>query len=114
MMNVTSSPSCSCAVPIHRCGEPCKLFGRSGCLEYCTKVSGDSSFLILAGRTLRSHRTGGMLKRITCAPRQFICVARYGPLFNSQTFSQHVNVLALRPPRNDAAGWEDPFLSGTL
>ena len=64
---------------------------------------------------LRSHRTEGMLKMITCAPRQFICVARYGPLFNSQTFfSQHVNVLALRPSRNDVAGWEDLFLSGTL
>ena len=84
-------------------------------MGHCTKVSGDSSLVIVTGRTLRTHRTGGMLKMITCAPRQFICVARYGPLLNSQGFfSQRVNVLALRPPRNDAAGWEDLFLSGTL
>ena len=30
------------------------------------------------------------------------------------TLHGHVDVLALRPPRDNDAGWEDLFLSGTL
>src|SRR6266702_89276 len=29
----------SCVVNDHLCGEPCKLLGKRGCLEECTKVS---------------------------------------------------------------------------
>ncbi|KAF8549816.1 hypothetical protein OG21DRAFT_1447416 [Imleria badia] len=29
-----------CSVNIHLCGAPCKLLGKNGCLEGCTKVSG--------------------------------------------------------------------------
>ncbi|KAF9231816.1 hypothetical protein BU15DRAFT_81945 [Melanogaster broomeanus] len=29
-----------CAVSLHLCGAPCKLLGKSGCLEECSKVSG--------------------------------------------------------------------------
>ncbi len=80
-------------------------------MDHCTKVSEDSYFLIVPGRSLRTHRTWGMPKMITCAPRRFIRVARYGPLFNSQGFFLNcVNVLALRPSRNGATGWKDLFL----
>jgi len=44
-MDATFSPSCSCVVTAHLCGEPCKLFGKRGCLEDCTKVGGDNRFL---------------------------------------------------------------------
>jgi len=43
--NATFSPSCSCVVNAHLCGEPCKLSGKRGCLEDCTKVSGHYRFL---------------------------------------------------------------------
>ncbi|KAH9164611.1 hypothetical protein EDB89DRAFT_2247116 [Lactarius sanguifluus] len=32
----------SCVVNAHLCGEPCKLLGRRGCLDECTKVAGHS------------------------------------------------------------------------
>jgi len=33
-----------CVVTAHLCGEPCKLLGRRGCLEDCTKVSDVTAF----------------------------------------------------------------------
>jgi len=110
-MNVTFSPSCSCAVPVHRCGEPCKLFGRRGCMDHCTKVREDSYFLIVPGRSLRTHRTWGMPKMITCAPRRFIRVARYGPLFNSQgLFSQRCECASPAPSKEWCYRVERPIL----
>jgi hypothetical protein len=39
------SSSRRCVVTAHLCGEPCKLSGRRGCLEDCTKVSCCDRFL---------------------------------------------------------------------
>jgi hypothetical protein len=39
---------------------------------------------LLIDQSLNSHRSWGMLTMTTtCAQRQFICVARYGPIFNN-------------------------------
>ena len=43
--DATFSLSRSCVVTAHLCGEPCKLSGRRGCLEDCTKVSCRNRFL---------------------------------------------------------------------
>jgi hypothetical protein len=33
-----SHQECRCIVSVHLCGDPCKLLGRRGCLDDCTKV----------------------------------------------------------------------------
>jgi hypothetical protein len=69
----------------------------------------------LTSSCLRTRRSWDTLKKtITCVLRRFICVERYGIILIARISLHDVILLALRPPRNNDARWEDLFLSGTL
>lgn len=80
-------------------------------MDHCTKVSEDSYFLTVTSGSLRTHRTWGMPKMITRAPRQFIRVARYGPLFNSHgLFSKLCECFSPAPSKKWCCRVERPTL----
>jgi hypothetical protein len=96
MNNATFSSACSCVVTAHLCGEPCKLLGRRGCLEDCTKVSDVTAFSSFV--FLHIHRSSNMLRMITCALRSSICVARYGLIvLNATVFCDDKKLVAMCP-----------------
>src|ERR1700735_3537289 len=60
-----------CLVNTHLCGEPCKLLGKQGCMEECTKVG--ASFLCKHGSNYTVFpRSLDTRKRIIPVPLLFI------------------------------------------